>query len=609
MRTGRKNRLITIQQPVTTASNTGSRSVAWETFIEVWGYLEDRVRGAKEDTASSVLYPMHNVDWIIRYTAGITPAMRVSYDGQVWEIIGVLNVDNRRAEMRLACELRGNGAATSGLTCLPATYRNGSSPTFEQQIASGAVYTAPAITVTDVNGTTRSVLPNINITAIWSAITGRNTDGVQFFALAAYPSGGAVVLEDIEVEDTADIIGSFPQPTRIVVVGSVDGVEVDKNTGEMTITVDGEVCEPATYSNGGAFSQQIASGATYTAPQIVVTDVNGTTRNVLPNIAVTCAWSAITVRSTDDVATVGVINSYPTDGKALIGTQRLRQPNNSVFTTAPFRTDIKLINADIQSVNQTPAFTEITVVLPACPTLTKLIEDATWSEIEGDLSPAQLAAAQAAICTPCPPAPTAIAPMFIPATQKTVYFTGKLDEGGRITAGDFALPSGAFAQQQSSDFAAANPFLTLLHNNEFGNKSAFCDTAGNPLDYSSSTPADNIVLHTGYRRMWYIVRTSATSVDNALDLAAAASHGGFTDWRIPTRAEIHTLFDYNNVNSLSTVLGKPPGFATTSVVNVTTCTTNSLSTSQIFITFSNGGRQTTPVAANTSKNFILVRTY
>jgi hypothetical protein len=208
-----------------------------------------------------------------------------------------------------------------------------------------------------------------------------------------------------------------------------------------------------------------------------------------------------------------------------------------------------------------------------------------------------------------PPAPTAIAPMFIPATQKTVYFTGKLDEGGRIAAGDFDLPSGDFAEQQGSDYATATPFLNLLHNNEFGNKSAFCDTVGNALNYASSTPANNIVLHTGYRRMWYVVRTAATDVDDALDLAAAASHGGFTDWRIPTRAEIHTLFDYDNVNSLSTSLGKPPAFTTTSLVNVTTCTTNSLSTSQIFITFSNGGRQTTPTAANTSKNFILVRTY
>jgi head-tail adaptor len=606
MRTGRKNRLITIQQPVTTASNTGSRSVSWETFIEVWGYLEDRVRGAKEDTASSVLYPMHNVDWIIRYTPGITPAMRVSYDGQVWEIIGVLNVDNRRAEMRLACELRGNGAATSGLTCLPATYRNGSSPTFEQQIASGAVYTAPAITVTDVNGTTRSVLPNINITAIWSAITGRNTDGVQFFELAAYPSGGAVVLADIEVEG-ADIIGTFPQPTRIIVSGAdVEGVDVNEATGEMTITVDGEVCSPATYSNGGAFVQVIGSGDTYTAPQIQITDVNGVVRNSLSNIAVTCAWSTLTVRSTDSVAIIGTILTYPSGGVALMGNQRVKQQDDTTINTVPYRDNIKIINADVSSVVTAAGETQIAIVKETCPTLGELIENATWSEIEADLSPAQLEAAQASICTA---PPTAIAPMFIPATQKVVYFTGKLDEGGRIAAGDFDLPSGAFAEQQGSDYSTTTPFLNLLHNNEFGNKSAFCDTAGNPLDYSSATPADNIVLHTGYRRMWYIVRTAATSVDNALDLAAAATHGGFTDWRIPTRAEIHSLFDYDNTNAMNTISGKPPGFNTLSMIGITSCTTNSLNTTQVFITFSNGARQTTPVAASSSKNFILVRTY
>jgi hypothetical protein len=482
-------------------------------------------------------------------------------------------------------------------------------PTYVQNIPSGETHVAPKITVFEVNGSEREQNANEDVTAGWFTVSVRNTDGVVFTELVEYPSGGAFVLADIEVEG-ADIIGSFPQPTRIIVDGAdVEGVEVNDVTGEMTITVDGEVCSPATYSNGGAFVQVIESGDTYTAAQIVVTDVNGTTRNVLPNIAVTCAWAVITVRSTDDVVTIATIAAYPAGGLVNAGNQRIRQQDNVAVAVVPYRTDVKVINADIVAVTQTSAFTEIEVLLPTCPTLGELIEDATWSEIEGDLSPAQLAAAQASICTPCPPAPTAIAPMFIPATQKTVYFTGKLDEGGRIAAGDFDLPSGAFAQQQGSDYATATPFLNLLHNNEFGNKSAFCDTVGNPLDYASATPADNIVLHTGYRRMWYIVRTTATSVDNALDLAAAASHGGFTDWRIPTRAEIHTLFDYNNVNSLSTVSGKPPGFATTSVVNVTTCTTNSLSTSQIFITFSNGGRQTTPVAANTSKNFILVRTY
>jgi len=368
-------------------------------------------------------------------------------------------------------------------------------------------------------------------------------------------------------------------------------------------------CEDAIYSNGGDYIQAIPCGDSFIAPQIVVTDVNGTTRNVLPNIAVTCAWSTISVRSTDSTVLIGTIPTYPSGGVALMGTQRVKQQDDTTINTVPWRANIKIMNADIDSVVTAADETQITILKETCPTLGELIEDATWSEIEDDLSPAQLAAAEASICTPCPPPPTAIAPMFIPATQKTVYFTGKLDEGGRIAAGDFDLPAGAFAEQQGSDYATATPFLNLLHNNEFGNKSAFCDTAGNPLDYSSSTPADNIVLHTGYRRMWYIVRTAATSVDNALDLAAAASHGGFTDWRIPTRAEIHSLFDYDNTNAMNTVSGKPPGFNTLSMVGITSCTTNSLSTTAVFITFSNGARQTTPVAASTAKNFILVRTY
>jgi hypothetical protein len=455
----------------------------------------------------------------------------------------------------------------------------------------------------EFNACINPIEPYVPPTPSFETIRVRNTDGVLFLTIT---SSVDQTLQDVEVEG-ADIVGSFPQPTRIVVEGAdVESVDVNDVTGEMTITVDGEVCSPAIYSNGGAFSQEIASGGTYTAPEIVVTDVNGVTRNVLPNIGVTCAWSAITVRSTDSEVIIGTISAYPSGGVALMGNQRVKQQDDTIINTVPWRGNIKVINADVASVFTAADETQIVIVKETCPTLAELIEDATWSEIEDDLSPAQLEAAEASICTP---APTAIAPMFIPATQKTVYFTGKLDEGGRIAAGDFDMPAGPFAEQQGSDYSATTPFLTLLHNNEFGNKSAFCDTAGNPLDYSSATPADNIVLHTGYRRMWYVVRTAATSVDNALDLAAAASHGGFTDWRIPTRSEIHTLFDYDNTNAMNTVSGKPPGFFALSTAGITSCTTNSLSTSSVFATFSNGARQTTPVVAFLSKNFILVRTY
>jgi hypothetical protein len=190
--------------------------------------------------------------------------MRVIYNDQVYEIVNVMPADYNRNLTVMNCKLKGSDVGTP--------------LAFSQDV--------------------------------------ENTDGVVLRNFTAFAN--PAVLLDIEVEDTADIIGSFPQPTRIVVVGSVDSVSVDENMGEMTIET-------------------------------------------------VCPFQSIAVKSTDDVITLGTISTYPAGGVFLTGDQRIRQQDNTQVAQLPYRNTVKVTNADILSAATVGSVTEITVVLPPPP--------------------------------------------------------------------------------------------------------------------------------------------------------------------------------------------------------------------------------------------------
>jgi hypothetical protein len=326
----------------------------------------------------------------------------------------------------------------------------------------------------EFNACLNPIQPYVPPAPSFETIRVRNTDGVLFLTIT---SSVDQTLQDIEVEG-ADIVGSFPQPTRIVVEGAdVESVDVNEVTGEMTITVDGEVCSPATYSNGGAFTKEIASGATYTAPEIVVTDVNGATRNVLPNIAVTCAWSAITVRSTDSVAIIGTINTYPSGGVALMGNQRVKQQDSATIDTVPYRDNIRIINADVASVFTEADETQITVVKETCPT--------------------PLGIAYKAV------APMSMLPLFTSVNDsRALFLSGWYDRTNPVYPVSYAEIDSAATQADVRAVAATGTSLTdpiihtvLKHNNAFGNKLRFTDSLGNGSD---ATVGSDLYAHVNW---------------------------------------------------------------------------------------------------------------
>jgi head-tail adaptor len=254
-----------------------------------------------------------------------------------------------------------------------------------------------------------------------------NTDGVVLRNFTAFAN--PAVLLDIEVEDVVDIFGTFPQPTRIVVEGStVDDVVVNPSSGEMTIET-------------------------------------------------VCPFQSIAVKSTDNIVTLTTISSYPVGGVVNTADQRIRQQNNNVIQSVPYRTDVKITNADINSITQTTAFTEIEVVLPPPP------------------SPAGIAY-------------KVVAPMsMLPLTtgvndSRALFISGWYDRTNPVYPVSYAEINSAATQADVRVTPATGTNLTdpiihtiLKHNNAFGNKLRFTDSLGRQSD---ATVGSDLYAHVNW---------------------------------------------------------------------------------------------------------------
>jgi head-tail adaptor len=192
---GRRNRLVTIQRPVTTRSATGSTSVVWQDFKTVFGYKSDK-GSASEKTHSSTLYPVKSVQWVIRQTEGVTPAMRLIYENEVWEIIAVNDSTYNRVELNLICELRGLQDDLPQASC----------PSLCEQIEDAQV--------AEIIGCL-SELQEDEIKELlceFPVIRARSTDGVyEAFELTSYPAGGnADLLEITVLQSDNTVFGVYP---------------------------------------------------------------------------------------------------------------------------------------------------------------------------------------------------------------------------------------------------------------------------------------------------------------------------------------------------------------------------------------------------------------
>lgn len=102
-RAGRLRRRVTIQQPTETRDSTYGEPVpTWSTYRVRWAEVlpvpgSERFVGDREEARQVVRFQL-------RYLAGVTPKMRISWDGRTFGITSIQNVEERNKMLWLDCE-------------------------------------------------------------------------------------------------------------------------------------------------------------------------------------------------------------------------------------------------------------------------------------------------------------------------------------------------------------------------------------------------------------------------------------------------------------------------------------------------------------------------
>jgi SPP1 family predicted phage head-tail adaptor len=99
MNPGRINRRIIIQDATTfTRDSYGAKVSSWNNSATVWASV--RTVSGSEQLQSGQIYAGETVQFEMRYRA-LNPSARISYDGKIYNIRSIQNVDDKDARLRV----------------------------------------------------------------------------------------------------------------------------------------------------------------------------------------------------------------------------------------------------------------------------------------------------------------------------------------------------------------------------------------------------------------------------------------------------------------------------------------------------------------------------
>jgi SPP1 family predicted phage head-tail adaptor len=101
IRAGELRKRITIQQPQSVKDSSLGQKVSWSTFRACWAAVEPL--SGTERLQYAQLYPELSIRVTVRYTKGLSPKMRVLYGTRTFEILDVLDLQERHKETQLMC--------------------------------------------------------------------------------------------------------------------------------------------------------------------------------------------------------------------------------------------------------------------------------------------------------------------------------------------------------------------------------------------------------------------------------------------------------------------------------------------------------------------------
>lgn len=107
MRAGRLRHTLTIEQPSDAQGSGGDITTTWSTYASVRGEL-NAVRGGEEFRGHQV-HAEADSRLEIRYLAGVTPKMRVTFGSRVFDVLWAGDVEGRGRRLHLDLRERALG--------------------------------------------------------------------------------------------------------------------------------------------------------------------------------------------------------------------------------------------------------------------------------------------------------------------------------------------------------------------------------------------------------------------------------------------------------------------------------------------------------------------
>jgi SPP1 family predicted phage head-tail adaptor len=101
VRIGKLRHRITIERVTETRDTDGSVIETWSTYVTVQASIEP-ISGREYFAAQSTQADAtHRIS--LRYLSGIVPKMRVKFGSRIFDILSIINVDERNRELQLMC--------------------------------------------------------------------------------------------------------------------------------------------------------------------------------------------------------------------------------------------------------------------------------------------------------------------------------------------------------------------------------------------------------------------------------------------------------------------------------------------------------------------------
>lgn len=101
MKIGKLRHRVTIQKLISTPDGGGGSTKTWIDDATVWAAIEP-LRGGERYVAQQIQSELtHKIT--MRYREGIKPQMRIKYKDRIFEILSVIDIDERRIWLEMLC--------------------------------------------------------------------------------------------------------------------------------------------------------------------------------------------------------------------------------------------------------------------------------------------------------------------------------------------------------------------------------------------------------------------------------------------------------------------------------------------------------------------------